>query len=149
MNRIYDAHKSSVMDIDANVIAMSVYLIPLLGNFISLGIITWVFPLVLLFVEKKSPLVYFHAVQSLVMQAVIAIFSVISIMLTVLSAGSSVLLGFNVFGAIGIWGLFSLLLVVANGIMIALEIIGAIKAYGWETYYLPLFGTIVRKFVKE
>ena len=149
MNRVYDPHKSSVMDTDANIVALAVYLIPLLGNFVSLGIISWVFPLVLLFVEKKSPLVYFHAVQSLVMQAVVAIISVVSLLLTLLSAGSSMLLGFNLFGAIGILGIFNLLLVVVNGLMIALEIVGVIKAYGWETYYLPVFGSVTKKFVKE
>ena len=64
MNRVYEQHKSSVFDTDANIVSLSVYLIPLLGNFMTLGIISWVFPLVLLFVEKKSPLVYFHAVQT-------------------------------------------------------------------------------------
>ena len=149
MNQIYDAHKSSVMDTDANIVALAVYLIPLIGDFVHLGIISWVFPLVLLFIEKKSPLVYFHAVQSLVMQAVVTVFSIISVVLTVLSAGSSVLLGFNLFGAIGLIGIFNILIILVNGIMIALEIVGVIKAYGWEAYHLPFFGTFVRKFVKE
>ena len=149
MNRIYDAHKSSVMDTDANIVALAVYLIPLVGNFISLGIVSWVFPLVLLFIEKKSPLVYFHAVQSLVMQAVVTVFSIISVVLTFLSAGSSVLLGFNLFGAIGLIGIFNILIILVNGIMIALEIVGVIKAYGWEAYYLPVFGAVTKKFVKE
>ena len=115
----------------------------------ALGMISWVFPLVLLFVEKKSPLVYFHAIQSLVMQAVVTVFSIISFVLTVLSASSSVLLGFNVFGAIGAAGIFSLISLAINGIMIALEIVGLVKAYGWEAYHLPLFGEITKKFVKE
>ena len=149
MNRIYDAHKSSVMDTDANIVALAVYLIPLLGHFISLGIISWVFPLVLLFIEKKSPLVYFHAVQSLVMQVVVTVFSIVSFIMTVISAGSSFLLGFNVFGAIGAAGIFSLISLVINGIMIAFEVVGIIKAYGWEAYYLPVFGSVTKKFVKE
>ena len=149
MNRIYDAHKSSVMDTDANIVALAVYLIPLVGNFVSLGIVSWVFPLVLLFIEKKSPLVYFHAIQSLVMQAVVTLFSIISFVLTVLSASSSVLLGFNVFGAIGAAGIFSIVSVLINGVMVALEIVGVIKAYGWEAYYLPVFGAVTKKFVKE
>ena len=149
MKRVYEQHKSSVFDTDANIVSLSVYLIPLLGNFMTLGIISWVFPLVLLFVEKKSPLVYFHAVQSLVMQVVVTVFSIVSFIMTVISAGSSFLLGFNVFGAIGAAGIFSLISLVINGIMIAFEVVGIIKAYGWEAYYLPLFGTIVQKFTKE
>lgn len=149
MNRVYEQHKSSVFDTDANIVSLSVYLIPLLGNFMALGMISWVFPLVLLFVEKKSPLVYFHAIQSLVMQAVVTVFSIISFVLTVLSASSSVLLGFNVFGAIGAAGIFSLISLAINGIMVALEIVGLVKAYGWEAYHLPLFGEITKKFVKE
>ena len=58
-------------------------------------------------------------------------------------------MGFNVFGAIGAAGIFSLISLVINGIMIAFEVVGIIKAYGWEAYYLPLFGTIVQKFTKE
>ena len=149
MNRVYEQHKSSVFDTDANIVSLSVYLIPLLGNFMTLGIISWVFPLVLLFVEKKSPLVYFHAVQSLVMQTVVTIFSVISFVLTLISAGSSFLFGFNVFGAIGAAGIFSLISLAINGIMIALEIVGLVKAYGWEAYHLPLFGVITQKFTRE
>ena len=149
MNRVYEQHKSSVFDTDANIVSLSVYLIPLLGNFMALGMISWVFPLVLLFVEKKSPLVYFHAIQSLVMQAVVTVFSIISFVLTVLSAGSSVLLGFNVFGAIGAAGIFSIVSVLINGVMVALEIVGIVKAYGWESYTLPIFGPITKMFVKE
>ncbi|MBR5207525.1 MAG: hypothetical protein IKV65_03380, partial [Erysipelotrichaceae bacterium] len=92
---------------------------------------------------------YFHAVQSLVMQTVVTIFSVISFVLTLISAGSSFLFGFNVFGVIGAAGIFSLISLAINGIMIALEIVGLVKAYGWEAYHLPLFGEITKKFVKE
>ena len=73
MNHKVDPHQSSILDADANIVALSVYLIPLLGNFMSLGVICWVLPVVALFIEKKSPLVFFHSVQSLVLQALVLV----------------------------------------------------------------------------
>lgn len=149
MNQKFDPHKSSVMETDANLVALSLYLVPLLSNFMSLGIISWVLPLVILFIEKKSPLVCFHAVQSLIMQATVAVFNLVVVIAAFMSAGSSILVGFNVIGAFGIVGIVGLLSAAVSVIVIALEIVGVIKAYGWENYYLPFFGSITRRFIKE
>ena len=149
MNQKFDPHKSSVMETDANLVALSLYLVPLLSNFMSLGIISWVLPLVILFIEKKSPLVCFHAVQSLIMQATVAVFNLVVVIAAFMSAGSSILIGFNVIGAFGVVGIVGLLSAAVSVIVIALEIVGIIKAYGWENYYLPIFGTITRRFTKE
>lgn len=149
MNQTYEPHKSSVLDTDANIVSLSLYLIPLLGNFMSLGIIAWVFPLLLLFIEKKSPLVYFHAIQSLVMQSVAAVFNLIAVIVAFMSAGSSLLIGFNVIGAVGIVGIFGLISSAVSIIVIALEIVGLIKSYNWEIYHFPVFGDITRYFTKS
>ncbi len=149
MNRKVDPHQSSVMETDANLVALSLYLVPLLSNFMSLGIISWVLPLVVVFIEKKSSFVHFHAVQSLVMQATAAVFNLIVVIAALMSASSSLLVGFNVFGAFGVVGIAGLLSAVVSVIVIALEIVGVIKAYGWEIYYLPFFGNITRRFTKE
>ncbi len=149
MNQVYEPHKSSVFDTDANLVSLAVYLIPLLGNFMSLGIISWIFPVVLLFIEKKSPLVYFHAIQCLVMQTVVALFNLATVIAAFMSAGTSILAGFNVLGAIGIVGIIGLVSAAVSMIVIALEIVGVIKSYGWEAYHLPVFGEITRKFTKS
>lgn len=149
MNRKVDPHQSSVMETDANLVALSLYLVPLLSNFMSLGIISWVLPLVVVLIEKKSNFVHFHAVQSLVMQATAAVFNLIVVIAALMSASSSLLVGFNVLGVFGVVGLVGLLSALVSVIVIALEIVGVIKAYGWEIYYLPFFGNITRRFTKE
>ena len=149
MNHKVDPHQSSILDADANLVALSVYLIPFLGNFMSLGVICWVLPVVALFLEKKSSLVFFHSVQSLVLQAAVLILNVLMIVFGFAFAGSNLLIGANIFGAIGIVGVLSLLGTVVTVIVMAVEIVGIVKAYSWEVYYLPIFGEITKIFTNK
>ena len=149
MNHKVEPHKSSILDADANLVALSVYLLPLLGNFMSLGIISWVLPVVAIFLEKNSPLVFFHAVQSLVLQAVVLVFNVLMILFGFVSAGSSLVLGNNIFGAFGVVGIVGVISTAITVIVVAFEIVGIVKAYGWEIYYFPFFGEFTKKFTNK
>lgn len=151
MNRIYEEHKSSILDIDANYLCLAMYLIPLLAGlfFSKLRVFGWLIPLIVFFLEKNSSLVKFHAAQCLVLQIVMAIINVVLWIMAALSAGVSLLLGLNVFGFVGSLGLAGLITTGLSIAIIILEVMGMIKSYQWESYRLPFFGKIADCFVKE
>ncbi len=150
MNRIYEPHRSSILDLDANLLCVLLYLIPLISFFIqSFRILVWLIPLIAYLIEKNSPLVKFHAAQCLIIQLTVSVVSFVLWLIAAVSAGASLLIGFNVlafFGTVGITGIVTLLLC---GIVLVMEIVAMIKAYHWISYRLPIFGEIAGMFVKE
>lgn len=53
----YEPHKSSIANLDANLVALFVYLIPMLVGFaFHASALAWIIPLVVFFVEKDSDL---------------------------------------------------------------------------------------------
>lgn len=139
MNKVYEKHESSLFGLEANVVAMGVYVIPFLisfGGFLSF--MGWLFPLVVVIAEKNSKLVKFHATQALLISLfygfvnVLAIFTgVASFFATFLSGNFSAILG--IIGFAFVFGILVLIIFV-------LEIISTIKAYQWTAYRLPIIG---------
>jgi len=150
MNRIYEPHKSSIFDLDANVVCLILYLLPLISSmFVGLGILVWVVPLAAFILEKNSPLVKFHAAQALSIYAITAIVNLIVSIITLFSTGINLLLGFNlfaIFSSVGILGLLYAALTLCTAV---LEIIGIIQSWKWISYRLPIVGSIANIFVKE
>ncbi len=68
---IYDPHRSTIFDLDANLVAGFCYLITLL----PLGWLSLVGLIVVFFVEKQSDFVKFHAAQSFSISCLLFIFS--------------------------------------------------------------------------
>lgn len=151
MNRIYEEHKSSILDLDANLLCLAMYLIPLLAGlfFSQLRVFGWLIPLLVFFLEKDSSLVKFHAVQCLVLQIVMAILNVVLWIMAALSAGVSLLIGFSILGFISSLGIAGIITALLSLLILVFEIIGMIKSYQWESYRLPFFGKIADCFVKE
>lgn len=150
----YEPHKSSLFDLDANIVALLVYLIPLLLGFIDsvLESIVFLVPLVVFFMEKKSEFVLFHASNALAFFAINCIISIISIGLNlplVLTSWMS-----NVF-VLGIfYNGFAILFLIVIGIvfgiinlvLFACELISLVKAYQYQDITIPGI-TKITKFI--
>lgn len=151
MNRIYEPHKSSLLDLDANILCLVMYLIPLIGGvlFSSFRFLVWLIPLLIYLFEKNSPLVKFHAAQCLVIQILVSIINGILWIFAALSAGASLLVGFNVFSFLGTLGVTGIITGIISIAVVVMEVVAMIKAYGWISYPLPIFGSIASLFVKE
>lgn len=151
MSRIYEPHKSSVFDLDANLLCLLMYLIPLLSGlfFSSLRFLGWLIPLIVFLIEKNSPLVKFHAAQCLIIQILISVINLALWIVAMVSAGASLLIGFNVFSFLGTLGITGIITGILSIAVIVMEIIAMIKSYQWISYRLPIFGDLASIFVKE
>ena len=83
-NKTVQPHKSSIANLDANLVALLSYLVTSLCLMIpALGYVAWIGSLVVFLLENKSMFVKKHAVQSLV----IHILSAVSLVLRVIIGG--------------------------------------------------------------
>ena len=139
-------HKSST-GMDANVFAMLVYVITLILGWIPyLYYAAWVFPLVvILVIEKDSVFVKRHAAQAMALYIVVAI---IHIIFDIISAAIVFSLYSNPFGLFGAAGGAMAVSVISGiiGILLTLAaVFGAVKAYQYEDYTIPLIGGLGEK----
>ncbi len=143
--RIYQQHKSSIGNIDANVMALLAYLAPVILGFIpGISYVAWAAPLVLYFVEKNSLLVKFHAMQALAIQIVSTILRIIY---TIVASSAAVGVGFaggfiGVTAAVGVLGVFTLIYGVLAIILLVFDIIAMVKAYRYIEYRIPVAGRL-------
>ncbi|SJZ85634.1 DUF4870 domain-containing protein [Anaerorhabdus furcosa] len=142
MNKKYDEHKSSILGLEANVVSLLIYLVPFLIGVFSYGGIwgnfTWIIPLLALIFEKDSKLVKFHAWQALLMTLFYGALGVITTVVGTTVSITSIIAG-SAGGVVS--GMGIILVVGVISIIIAiLEIIAAVKAYGWVSYRLPIIG---------
>lgn len=146
----YGPHKSSIFDLDANIVALLVYLLPLLVGLIndSLSVFTWIIPLAVFIIEKDSYFVTYHAAYSLSFYVIEAIFSVISIILGLTSMVASWISNIAIIGVISA-GITGILFLIVALVFVVLEIylfvgkvIGAIKAYNYQETHYPIIDKI-------
>ena len=77
-NKTVQPHKSSIANLDANLVALLSYLVTSLCLMIpALGYVAWIVPLVVFLLENKSMFVKKHAVQSLVIHILSAVVSLV------------------------------------------------------------------------
>jgi uncharacterized membrane protein len=135
-------HKTSLGNMDANLMALLVYLAPIILAWIPVvKYVAWAVPLVVFFIEKDSKFVKFHSMQALLLSAVGA---VLGFILSVIIAGA-IAVGYSSnygygYGAIGALGVVSFLALIITIIIIVFEIIAMVKAYGYVAYRIPLIG---------
>lgn len=136
-----ESHKSST-GMDANVFAMLVYIISIILGWIPyVYYAAWVFPmLVILVIEKDSIFVKRHAAQAMALYIVVAalhiIFDIISAAI-VISLYSN---PFSFFGAAGGALAISVISGIIGVLIMVAAIFGAVKAYQYEDYSIPLIG---------
>ena len=146
-DEVFQAHKSSLGDVDANVMAMVAYLIGIITIIIpGLGMLAWVAPLLIFLLEKNSSFVRFHAMQSLVLNIASAVIAALGLFLV---AGISIGMSINPFAFLGGMGMLGLILGLVNLAIIIFSVIAAVKAYGYIEYHVPLVADIANSFVKR
>ncbi|NLF79664.1 MAG: DUF4870 domain-containing protein [Clostridia bacterium] len=138
-------HKSSLGNTDANLMALLVYLAPIILAWIpGIKYIAWAVPLIVFFIEKDSKFVKFHSMQAILLSAVGA---VLGFILSVIIAGAIAVgyAGNYGYGALGALGIVSFLALVITIIIIVFEIIAMVRAYGYVAYRIPLIGNWAAK----
>ena len=142
---ISEPHKSSIGNVDANVMALIEYLLTTIAGFIPvIGYVAWLAPLVLFYVEKESTFVKFHAMQAFVLQACGSVLGfLVSVVLggivTVISMLGASYIAYVAAGAL------SVLSVVVMLAVAAFAILAMVKAYGYKEYSIPLIGKLSEK----
>jgi len=142
---IYEQHKSSIGNIDANVMALIAYGAAVVVIFIpGIKIIAWLAPIVIYILEKDSKFVKFHAMQAFLINIVGIIFSSIIFMII---GGSLGLMFFRplTYGAIGTILLSAIITGIVAIVITIFEIISMVKCYEYKEYEIPLIGIIARK----
>jgi len=154
-SKTYEAHKSSIGNMDANVMALITYIAAIVMSLIPyLNYFAWAVPLVFFIIEKKSGLVKFHAMQALVLEVV---FAVIAIILAIISgivvaaayAGAVTSLegALNyAAGSLGAVVIFSVITWIVCIVFTVFQIIAMINAYKYKEYKIPVIGGLAEKF---
>ena len=139
-------HKSSIQNLDANLVAMLVYIIPLIISvfFSQLRMISWILiPVLVLIFEKKSYFVKYHAAQALTVAVFYTAIAILDAILgffgfTISLAMQAPFVGFMVGGVLGlIMAAVALAMAILSIIITVLVIIIAIKAYNYESIHIP------------
>ncbi len=136
-NKIFEPHKSSIGNLDANVVALIAYLgSTILGLIPGVKYVAFLVPIIIFVIEKDSKFVKFHAMQAILLSVTAFVLAIVIGILAgiLLVAGSFV--GYSIFLAL-IW-------IVAIAILV-ISIIAAVKSYKYEIYKLPLIGNWAEK----
>ncbi len=157
-NTVYQPHKSSIGEIDANYIAVACYGAAIIFSYIPfLKFAAWLAPLLIYFLEKKSVLVKFHAVQALILNAIGAVISVVlyivgRIIVAAITPDytdywNAYYTGYydDVKKAAAFGTLFTVIAVIVSVALMIFEIMAALKAYKYTEYSLPVIGKIADK----
>lgn len=141
-------HKSSLGDLDGNVMAMLVYIVTyLMMRIPGLGGFAWIVPLLIYLTEKGSPFVKFHALQVLVLsiaQLIVSFLATFVLGALVLIFAASML---NPLGLAGLIFIPFLNLVISVTFTIFAGM-ACIKAQQYFEYEIPLIGRWTRTFGK-
>jgi len=148
-------HKSTIGNLDANIVVLMVWLGPIILNaiFTSINYLGIIVPIIFLLIEKKSSLVRNHAGQSLTLSIVTVIlyfiFSFLSIMFTggsYYTASPDGTVDVQRLTGLGIGGM---LMMIPRLVQLVFIIVGCVKGWNWQAYYLPLIGKLGDWFTKN
>lgn len=135
--QIYQDHKSSIGNLQANIVALLAYVGPVVLAWIPyVSYVAWALPLVFFLLEKNSYYVKFHSMQALLIQAVRSAISILFAILTAAAMASFSLIGLSVLGILG---------VIVGILFTVVLVFGAVSAYKYEAKKLPLVGNLAEK----
>lgn len=157
----YEPHKSSIANLDANLVALFVYLIPMVIGFaFHAGALAWIIPLVVFFVEKDSDLVKFHCAQAVILVFIPGVLSFVISFITAIIGGTAMITGWfvsfsglmslltgSVFGIILL--VLGLITAIITLVFFVFKIIAMVKAYNYIAYEVPLIGKIASMIVNS
>lgn len=146
----YDPHKSSLFDLDANIAAILVYLLPWLVSMISdtAGTLAWIIPLAAFLMESKSDFVNFHAANSLSFFVISAFLNLISTMIGLTAVISTWLSSIWVLGLfyMGTAGLIAILLglvfLIIDIYLLVGKVLSLVNAYSYKDIHFPIIAMI-------
>lgn len=146
--KTYQPHRSSLGGLDANIMALLCYLVTTIAGFIPvIRYVAFLLPFVIVFVEKESGLVRFHAMQAFMLNLVsMALSVVLGILLSVLGVSLAFFSWSATAGVAAITGIISLVIGIAA---IVFSILAMIKAYNYTEYDIPLLGALSRSFLTK
>lgn len=146
-NELYPTHKSSLGNLDANVLALLAYLAAVVVGWIPvLRYGAWLAPLVLFFVEKNSKFVRFHAMQAFVLQV---ISSAIAFLVSVVFGGVIRAVVDNIYSFAIITSITGLVVTVISIAVSVFAILAMVGAYNYKETHIPVVGGIAENLVKR
>lgn len=152
MSKTKDVHKSSIGEMDANKMAVITYIGGgVLGFIPGLYYFSWVVPLVIYILEKKSKFVKKHALQSLSLQ----IISSVIMFILYFIVGGIIKRSYSENPLSYLSGVYtglafiSTLAMIVSVIFAVVVIIAMIKAYNYQEYTIPLIGKITKGLEKN
>jgi len=146
---IYEPHKSSIGNVDANLMTLIAYGAAIVVIFIpGIKIISWLVPIVIYILEKDSHFVKFHSMQAFLINVVGIIFNIIILMIV---GGSIGMLFFRPFYYDVLETILSagIITIIVTIVIIIFEIIAMVKCYQYKEYEIPLIGILARKIVNK
>lgn len=124
----YSPHQSSIAHMDANIMAVLTYILPIVAAYLPIvWRIAWLIPVLIFFLEKESNLVKFHAMQSILLYVARVI--VISLLRFIPLLG---------------W----LLGLIVGIIFILIALIAIVGAFNYEESHIPFIGDFVDRLIK-
>jgi uncharacterized membrane protein len=141
-----ESHKSSLGDIDANLMALLAYVSAIVIGFIpGIRYINWAAPLALWFLEKKSSFIRFHAMQSFVLNAVGAILGFIVSVILGGIVSAAVYNPFALYSAFGFSGIITAISWIISVAFIVFGVLAMVNAYKYVEYRIPVIAKISDK----
>ncbi|MBE5963917.1 MAG: DUF4870 domain-containing protein [Lachnospira sp.] len=136
-NHSFAPHNSSIGNIKANIMAVLMYAGVFLFALIPYaGFLAWALPLIVLFVEKNSDFVKFHAAQSLIIQIIFLAISIITGFLGLLLQVPTNIINSLINGAADNPIIF--ITVIIELARLAIYVFLAYKAFNYTTYRITL-----------
>lgn len=146
MNNQIQPHKSTIVDLQANIMALLCYIISAVLSFIpGISYVAWLAPLVIFFLEKESHFIKFHAMQAFVLNVIGA---VLGFLVTVVLGGIFAVSLFNPYSSVAAFGFVGIIGILSGAIsliVLVLAIIAMIKAYKYFEYGIPVIGGLTVK----
>ncbi len=149
MNKIYEPHKSSLFDLNANIVILIVWWGASLINFFThIKFLSFIIPLIFLLLEKKSPLVREHAGQALALNILSSLVAFGVTLIGVISTGMAIVLGSGkiLLALAALLGFFAIVLSIA---ILVFSIIATVKGWSWEELNIPILGPIGKFFTDK
>ncbi|MGL5978008.1 MAG: hypothetical protein ACRCZJ_03340 [Erysipelotrichaceae bacterium] len=147
-------HKSSIADVDANIIVLIAYLAPVVLSWVpGVRYAVWVLPLILFFIEEKSDFVRFHALQSLILHAISALISFVFSFL-VYGIILNFIRAFQInFIYMIISGIVSIVSSIITLVLFIVIVLCAVYAFGYRSFEVPVIAPLAHilqtKFTKK
>ncbi len=146
-NDVYQPHKSSLGNIDANIMALLAYLVAtVIGWIPGVSYVAWLAPLVLFFLEKESRFIKFHAMQAFLLQAAGA---VLGFIVSIILGGILRAMVTDFYAALGVISIIGVIAMIVSIIVSILAILAMVGAYQYKEKHIPLIGGLAEKLVDK